>query len=338
MLVATWVGGQAGALGLFVFLFRTHISSLKISPDAQHMQIALGNSYFHLGHTHLLPFIFARTFGVFQYTFGQLAVGDIAGVLFVFAIALLLSGTKIPDQSIQDQRIRDQSVKDQRGPSPRELGTLLVLPFVITCGAAIAGLYYGGTRHSAFIVPFAIAGVSSMMVKLSRQRLGYALGSAVLIIFVCQIFGSPHRPYMRREDQRRANMTRAIDALRREVSPADTVFVDFQSNVLLRFYLCPEVSPGVFTAYGYGEYSCGGYYVISTSPETNILTPDVFSRHLDYMASHYNLKPSQTIWIFRQDGTLAWHETCRQRSRNSTICNPNPSAATSPYLKSPPAA
>jgi dolichyl-phosphate-mannose-protein mannosyltransferase len=300
MLVATWVGGQAGALGLFVFLFRTHISSLKISPDAQHMQIALGNSYFHLGHTHLLPFIFARTFGVFQYTFGQLAVGDIAGGLFVFAIALLLSGTKIPDQSIQDQRIRDQSIKDQRGPSPRELGTLLVLPFVITCGAAIAGLYpYGGTRHSALIVPFAIAGVSCMMAKLSRQRLSYALGSAVLIIFACQIFGSPHRPYMRREDQRRANMTRAIDALRREVSPADTVFVDFQSNVLLRFYLCPEVGPGVFTAYGYGEYSCGGYSVISTSPETNILTPDVFSRRLDYMASHYNLKPNQTIWVFQ---------------------------------------
>ena len=104
MLLATWAGGQAGAFGLFVFLFRTHIASLKNSPDAQHMQVALANSYFHPGHGHLLPFVFARTFGVFQYTFGQLAVGDIAGVLFVFAIALLLGGNQIPVQSIQDQR------------------------------------------------------------------------------------------------------------------------------------------------------------------------------------------------------------------------------------------
>ena len=50
---------------------------------AQHMQAVLANSYFHPGHTHLIPFAFARTFGVFQYTFGQLAVGDIAGVLFI---------------------------------------------------------------------------------------------------------------------------------------------------------------------------------------------------------------------------------------------------------------
>ena len=55
--VATWVAGQAGALGLFVFLFRTHIASLKNSPDAQHMQVALGNSYFHPGQSHLLPFV-----------------------------------------------------------------------------------------------------------------------------------------------------------------------------------------------------------------------------------------------------------------------------------------
>ena len=138
-----------------------------------------------------------------------------------------------------------------------------------------------------------------MMVKLFRQRSAYALGSAVLVIFVCQIFGSPHRPYMRREDQSRANMTRAIDALRREASPHDTVFVDFQSNVLLRFYLCPEVGPGVFTTYGFSEYSCGDYHVISTSPETTLLTAETFSRRLDEMARNFNLKPNQAIWVFQ---------------------------------------
>ncbi len=74
------------------FFTELTLSTLKDSADAQHMQAVLANSYFHPGHGHLLPFAFARTFGVFQYTFGQLAVGDIAGVLFVAAVALLLSG------------------------------------------------------------------------------------------------------------------------------------------------------------------------------------------------------------------------------------------------------
>ena len=90
--VAVWIAGQAGVLGLLVFLYRTQIAAPEGQRRTQHMQAVLANSYFHPGHDHLLPFAFARTFGVFQYTFGQLAVGDIAGVLFVAAVALLLNG------------------------------------------------------------------------------------------------------------------------------------------------------------------------------------------------------------------------------------------------------
>ena len=59
--VAIWIAGQAGALGLFVFLYVTQISKLKAGASAQHMQVLLANSYFHRGHDHLLGFIFART-------------------------------------------------------------------------------------------------------------------------------------------------------------------------------------------------------------------------------------------------------------------------------------
>ena len=61
------------------------------------MQVLLANSYFHWGNDHLLGFIFARTFGVLQYTFGQLAVGDIAGVLFIAGVVLLLIGKEGPE-------------------------------------------------------------------------------------------------------------------------------------------------------------------------------------------------------------------------------------------------
>ncbi len=304
-IVAVWVAGQAGALGLFVYLYRTHIASLKDSSAAQHMQALLANSYFHSGRDHLLSFIFARTFGVLQYTFGQLVVGDIAGGLFVAAIVFLLNGNGTQGSGILSQggiggEIPRREVRTAASPTARQIGVLLALPFVINCFAALADLYpYGGTRHSAFLAPFAVAGVSFMIAKLTRQRLVPSLAVILLIAAVCQIFGTPHRPYMRREDQRLANMTQAVDAIQRQVSTADTLFVDFQTNFLLRVYLCPEAGPGVFSASGFREYSCRGRRVISTSSETSILTADIFSRRWNDMVSTYNLKPSQTIWIFQ---------------------------------------
>ena len=273
------------------------------------MQVFLSNSYFHWGHDHLLLFVFARTFGVLQYTFGQLAVGDIAGVLFVVGVALLLKG-----EEIQGQRIQVQRIQDQHGTSSRQLGVFLLLPFLITCLAAILDLYpYGGTRHSAFLVPFAVAGVSHAIARLTRQRLAYALGTVLLIIAACQGFGRPHRPYMRREDQRRANMTQALDAIRQQVQPADTVLVDFQTSFLLRFYLCPEGDVGAFSASGLMTYSCGGKRVIATSSETNILTADTLVRRWNDMVNNYDLKPSQTVWIFQAGWDIGLAQGLREK-------------------------
>ena len=285
--VAVWIAGQAGALGLFAFLYRIQISKLKAGASAQHMQVLLANSYFHWGHDHLLGFIFARTFGVLQYTFGQLVVGDIAGLLFVAGVVLLLTGKSVTG-------------KTGSGPSSRQLALFLMLPFVINAGAAIVDLYpYGGTRHSAFLVPFAVAGVSLAITKLTRRRLVPALGVAVLTVAICQGFGAPHRPYIRREDQRRSNMTQAMDAIRQSVAPDDVIFVDFQSSFLLRFYLCPEISFTGLPPSDFRTFSCGGHRVISTSSETNVWTADLFQHRWNEMVNAYRLKPGQTVWIFQ---------------------------------------
>ncbi len=284
-LVTIWIAGQAGAAGLFAWLYRTRIAGLKSSSQAQHMQALLANSYFHPGHDHLLTFVFARSFGVFQYTFGQLAVGDVASLLFLGAAAWLLCGKEVTNSSV---------------PSPRQLGLLLVLPFAITCAAAIAGQYpFGGTRHSAFLIPFAVAGVSQALARLARQRLAYAVATAMVVVAACHLFGAPHRPYMRRDDQRRANMTRAIDTLREQAGAGSTIFVDFQTNFLLRFYLCPDAGSGAFAASGFKEYSCAGYRVIAMNSETTVLTADTFTRRWNEMVDTYDVKPGQTFWIFQ---------------------------------------
>ena len=249
------------------------------------MQVLLANSYFHWGRDHLLGFVFARTFGVLQYTFGQLAVGDIAGVLFFAGFVLLLIG------------------KEQAGrkrPSPAQMGLFLLLPFVINAATAIVDLYpYGGTRHSAFLIPFAVAGVSLAIARLTRRRLLPAVGIAVLMVAICQAFGAPHRPYMRREDQRRGNMTQAMESIRQKVSPGDLIFVDFQTSFLLRFYLCPEISFTGLPPAAFRTFSCGGHRVISLGPETNVLTANLFPRRWDEMVRAFTLKPGQTVWIFQ---------------------------------------
>jgi hypothetical protein len=283
--VAIWIAGQAGALGFLAILYSTHISTLIHSAAAQNMHAFLANSYFHRGRDHLLLFVFARTFGLLQYTFGQLAVGDVAGVLFIAGVLVLLNGKKI---------------QQKNRPSPRQLAILLVLPFVINCAAAIMNLYpYGGTRHSAVLMPFAMAGVSLGTVKLARQKLTYAVGGALLTVAICQGFGRPHRPYMEREDQRRANMILATDAIQQRVQSGQLIFVDFQTSFLARFYLCPEVDYGVFSASGFGIYSCGGKRVIATSSETNTLTADTFVGRWNDMVTAYDLKAGQTVWIFQ---------------------------------------
>jgi hypothetical protein len=183
---------------------------------------------------------------------------------------------------------------------------LLMLPFAINAAAAIAYLYpYGGTRHSAFLVPFAVAGVSLTIVKFARRRLVPALGAAVLLVVICQAFGAPHRPYMLRQDQRRSNMNLALDAIRHSVAPDDVLFVDFQTSFLLRFYLCPAVSPSGLPSSDFRTYTCSGYRVVSTNSETNVLTADLFLRRYDEMVSAYAFKPGQTIWIFQAGWDIA---------------------------------
>ena len=297
-IVAIWIAGQAGALGLFVLLYYAQISKLKTGASAQHMQVLLANSYFHWGKDHLLGFIFARTFGVLQYTFGQLAVGDIAGVFFVAGIVLLL--------------IRKEG-SERKGPSSRQIALFLLLPFVINGAAAIVDLYpYGGTRHSAFLIPFAVASVSLAIAMLTR-RLSLALTVAVVVVAVCQLFGAPHRPYMRREDQRRGNMTQAIDAIRQRIAPDDVIFVDFQTGFLLRFYLCPEVSFRGLPPSASRTFSCGGHRVISLTSETNVLTANLFPRRWDEMVHTYALKPGQTVWIFQAGWDIALARGLREK-------------------------
>jgi hypothetical protein len=280
-----WAAGMAGGLALFLFFYRTHISQLHGSAVAGRMEQLLSRSYFHWGHDHVLLFIFARTFGVCQWVFGHLAVGDVMGLAFFAGVILLLRDKPQPASN----------------PAPRALGILLLLPFAINCVAALLNLYpYGGTRHSAFLAPFVLAGVSVALVRLARGNFVRVAAIAFVTVLACHLFGAPHRPYMLRKDQNAENMHRAIAALRSQVAPADPIFVDFQTYFMIRYYLCPQVATAWNSSVpGFRSFECGGHRVISTQPGLNIFSADSFLPSWQQMTRAFQLKPGQTVWVFQ---------------------------------------
>ncbi len=111
-LKATWAIGQIGAVALAIFLYKSHISKLGVGESRTALQgwmsdFFLRRSYFDSAHDNPLLFLVAHSFGVFQYFFGQLAVGDVMGLLFVVGVALLLRHGTGADQADGITPLRD---------------------------------------------------------------------------------------------------------------------------------------------------------------------------------------------------------------------------------------
>jgi len=284
--MAAWVMGQASTLGLIAVLYVTHISRLKGDYAAGTIYGWLANSFFRPGHDNPLLFVIARTGGVFQYVFGQLAVGDIAFLTFLAGVVLLW---------------RKKIMPAALNVPPWQLGTFLVLPFALGAGAAIVRIYpYGGTRHSAFLIMFAVSGVSLMLAKLVKQRTGRGIAFALLIVAVCNALAQPHRPYMLRADQSRMQMTRAMEFVRSQIPPSEPIFVDYQTRLLLGYYLCPE-QPVPFSAPvgSYEQFQCGGHQVVATGPDLYIFTVENFLPRWNEQGRSLLLKSSQSVWVIQ---------------------------------------
>jgi len=278
--LASWGIGQLGALALFGYFYVHHIAHLAANTMSQQTIAGwLSNSYYHPGKQNVLLFAFARTFGVFQFVFGQLAIGDVAGIAFFASIVLLL-------------RRRTWIV-----------AAFLALPFLVACALAIGGKYpYGGTRHSAFLVPFAIAGASVAIDFLLKGRLKSGFVVAALILFSSALFGKPHRPYITRADQSSAHMQQAVRFLREHVRPGESILTDYQSGLLLGHYLC-EQKPMVFntSVTGFEEFTCQGLRVISTGPQVQIFSDATFldPRLWASLSDGFGVLAGQKVWVLQ---------------------------------------
>ena len=283
--LVTWILGEIGALALGVTLYRTHIAKISHTTMAeQAFDGWLRKSYFHRAHDHPLIFLLTRSFSFFQYIFGQLIVGDVLALLFVAGTILWLRGRE----------------KNSGTPWVRyRFAVLLVFPFLLNYGAALADLYpYGGTRHCVYLAIFAIAGVSVSVVEIVGNNALRGLLASLSIVALCSLFPTHHAPYIARADQKRVQMDRAIEFLREQLPASDSILADYESGIMLAHYLC-EKRPVSYEGSipGFLVLHCGGHRIISTDPDLWAFTPPTFLAQWSRLVQGGYIKAGDTVWV-----------------------------------------
>jgi len=308
-LASVWALGQVGGLALALFLYKTHLSKLGVGDSRTVLQgwmseFYLHRSYFDPAHDNPLLFLVGHTFGVFQFFFGQLAVGDVIGLLFVVSVGLLLRREALPEGR----------------SSSRLLGILLLLPFLIAGGACLAHIYpYGGTRHVAFLIIPGVAGVSVAIARVAAGRWERGLMIAACVILASIVFGKPRPPRMDRADQSRANMAAAMAFVRQNMDPSDLIFTDYQTDLILGHYLCHQ-RPITFDAAptGFEQFSCAGHRVVSADYKMAwMFWADNFPEDWLRFVQAYSLKPGDTVWILQSGWGVALPENLRKHYAES---------------------
>jgi hypothetical protein len=289
-LLAAWGVGQLGALTLALFFYKTHISKLGVGESRTAMQgwmseFFLRRSYFDPAHDNPFTFLLGHTFGVFQYFFGQLALGDVMGVLFVVGIVFLLR-KKIPSPD---------------PASSLRLGIFLLLPFAVAAAVSLAHKYpYGGTRHVAFLVIPGVAGLSVAIARLSAGKWTRGVAIAALVLALCIAFGKPRRPTIDRADQSHARILSAMEFIDHRVDPSTLLFTDYESDLILGHYLCHQ-QPIVFETSNsdFEAFSCGHSVVSAGYKAGTVFTAENFAALWNRLVETYGLPQGQKIWVFQ---------------------------------------
>jgi hypothetical protein len=285
-MITGWAVGQIGGLALFAFLYLSHISKLKGSSLAgEATEGWLRRSYFHIGQDSFLLFILGRTFGVFQFIFGNLAVGDVMGLCFFAGMLFLL---------------KHRNAETKTAPTGRHLAILFTLPFSLNCAAALLGAYpYGGTRHSAFLEIFGAAGVAIFLLGIFRRNRARAVAIAIVIVGVCTIFGKLHQPYMKRADQSPVQMETSVAFIHQQIPRSVPILIDVQTRMLLGYYLCRQQRDSPESPHQDLEViECGGYQLITA----NLWRFDAvtFHKYWDEMIRTYGFKPGDSVWVIQE--------------------------------------
>jgi hypothetical protein len=294
-LIAFWMMGPLGALALAVFLVRSHVSHLDARGVPQGLAAGWFRiSTFHPGEEGALWFVLKANLRLFHYFIWSGAIGALALLLFGEGIMLLWK--------------RGHPRDDSSKPAHRQLGILLLLPFLINLAAALAGKYpYGGTRHNAFLVIFAVAGISVTLARWKNSFPRTVTAAIALALAFVNLFPSPSGPSIRPEFQTGRLMTEATRFLA-QLPSGSTILTDQQGALLLSYYFCHEkVVPIDPTPQPLHKFSCGNAYVISPFGRWFVFDSKTLPAALRELRQMEKFGPDEKLWFF-QGGWLVDNE------------------------------
>jgi hypothetical protein len=179
----------------------------------------------------------------------------------------------------------------------RAVGFLLVIPFALNCFAALVRAYpYGGTRHSAFLLPFAIAGVSVALGWICRNRLTASVVVAVCAVILCVLFPAKQFAEAPAGSQRIEHMKDAMSFLQ-QIPRDEPIFANVQSSLLLGYYLCEQRPIATDQSrVGFVSYECGGHRIVVARHEY-VFTARGFQQDWQNMSRAYQLRAGSKVWI-----------------------------------------
>jgi hypothetical protein len=284
--IAVWVAGQIGALGIVSVLYVTHISKLEARGAGEWIaESYLRRSIFQLGDDHVFSFVARSNLRLFHYFFCQGAVGVVALILFAVGVAFLLRQRRSADAEVT--------------PAPWLLPILLLFPLAVNCALAVLRIYpYGGTRHNSYLAIFIFPAIST---ALARWRKPWKLQKFIVIAIVlaiCNLFPAPIDQYIRLRDQKRARMAAAVEVLKK-IPAGSAILTDDQGALLLSYYLCHHQVAQVEQAQPFLESSCGDLSVVALDPRKWIFKPDTFAQELSDAQQEYNWTEATSPWLFQ---------------------------------------
>jgi len=289
-----WAGGQLAVVALLVFQYRTHIGPMRGSAVERFAREGwLQSYYFQPGRDRFGPFLEFAAGKLFTYLFASLTAGAVAMVLFAAGVALML--TRGCSRSG-----RTTGPACAPGKEEWSFGMLLLAGFGANVAAAIAGVYpFGGSRHSVFLILFAVAGISYLLGRLAGRRLHLVVLGALLAVPLWQC-GTALDEKWSYPDQGRQLMVAAVRYVRDSIPGGSLMLVDYETSELLGYYLGRNQPTTRFSTLddGFLELPYGGYRVVSSARWS--LSPDVFRSELRAFRHQFVL--DDTTWVWVADG------------------------------------
>jgi hypothetical protein len=296
-LFAVWSTGQVVGVAIATYFLLTHIPKLKatgmVSAD---LESYLRKSTFHAGERNPLEFLATQTLRVFTYIFSHGLIGTLALLAFVAGLVWLFR------RGIASNGGENHDA-DQARPSPRMLALLMVCPFLVSWAVALAGLYpLGATRHDAFLAPFMLTGICLGIAGWVPARNWTKALAVVICLGICNFFPAPPPP-IRARDQSKPLMRDAMSYLRSNAAPGSLLVADYESGLLLGYYLCGHGVVQVFPpTQPFARAACGPYRVLATSFHEWKFVADTFPSELEaasqFAGDNQMLTPNTQVWFF----------------------------------------